>query len=72
MNIPTEELLVKFGNAPGLLTNDEILKIHEWLTFISPHIERYKSVYGTITGECMNTMLDKANWYLHYHAALAK
>ncbi len=69
MNMPTEELLIKFGTAPGLMTNDEILKIHEWLAFINPHVERYKAVYGTIEGKSMDGMLEKANWYLHYHEA---
>lgn len=70
MDIPTEELLVKFGNAPGLLTNAEIKKIHAWLAFINPHVERYKAVYGSIERDSMNVMLEKANWYLHYHEAL--
>lgn len=66
MIIPSEELLVKFGNAPGLCSAAEILEVHEWLEALVPHIDRYKSVFGDMTGQSHKSLLDKAVWYKDY------
>lgn len=72
MEIPTEELLIKFSREPGLMTVDEILKVHAWLNFIQPHVERYKAIYGAISGDSVNGMIDRSTWYLHYHLRLVR
>ena len=63
MNIPSNEVMIKLANAPGLCSLEEIIEVEAWLKFFNEHLKAYKAVYGEPAGFSVDSLLDKIAYY---------
>lgn len=63
MKMPNQEVLLKFGNSPGLCSVDEVDEVFNWLSEFNTHLIAYKAAFGEPAGHSVEVLIAKAKWY---------
>lgn len=61
----SKDILVKFGNGPGVMSKDELLELREYFVQLSAFMDVYKAGTGiNHFGQTLNVNLISIDWYI--------